>query len=76
MRSVVEHLGTSAFPRLRIGIGRPASGSVAGWVLSPFSAAELAELETTVFPAALALLRKRATAGASPPASTAAPAAS
>lgn len=23
MRSVIEHLGTQAFPRLRIGIGRP-----------------------------------------------------
>jgi PTH1 family peptidyl-tRNA hydrolase len=39
LRSVAQHLGTSEFMRLRIGIGRPERGDprpVADWVLSPF----------------------------------------
>jgi peptidyl-tRNA hydrolase, PTH1 family len=39
LRSVAQHLGTSEFVRLRIGIGRPERGDprpVADWVLSPF----------------------------------------
>ena len=56
MRSIIDHLGTQAFTRLRIGIGRPASGSVAAYVLANFRPAELEALETTIFPAALALL--------------------
>jgi PTH1 family peptidyl-tRNA hydrolase len=39
--SLIEHLETSDFPRVRIGIGRPAEGrAVVEHVLSPFDAAE------------------------------------
>ena len=40
LRSVAQHLGTSEFARLRIGVGRPERGDprpVADFVLSPFS---------------------------------------
>jgi PTH1 family peptidyl-tRNA hydrolase len=41
LRSVAQHLGTSEFGRVRIGVGRPERGDprpVADFVLSPFSA--------------------------------------
>lgn len=37
LKSIAALLGTDAFGRMRIGIGRPIHGSVADWVLSPFS---------------------------------------
>jgi len=46
MESIIQRLGSSDFPRLRIGIGRPAGPGaydpdvVARYVLSPFSAGE------------------------------------
>ena len=41
MKSVIQHLGTSAFKRLRIGIGRPPAGKeVVQYVLEPFAGAE------------------------------------
>lgn len=41
MESVIQHLGTQDFPRIRVGIGRPAPGwAVPDWVLAPFSDAE------------------------------------
>ena len=41
LRSLVEHLGSAEFLRVRIGIGRPAPGrDPADYVLSPFSAEE------------------------------------
>jgi PTH1 family peptidyl-tRNA hydrolase len=41
MQSVIEKLGTSEFPRLRVGIGRPATKEeVVDYVLSPFSREE------------------------------------
>ncbi len=37
MKSIIQELGTQDFPRLRIGIGRPAPGwEVVDWVLAPF----------------------------------------
>ncbi len=37
MQSVIQHLGTSAFPRLRLGIGRPPGGKdPADYVLEDF----------------------------------------
>ncbi len=36
IRSVIDLLGTSDFPRLRVGIGRPTSGSTVSYVLSRF----------------------------------------
>jgi PTH1 family peptidyl-tRNA hydrolase len=43
LRSIIEALGTEEFPRLRMGIGRPAGASraeVVDWVLEPFDEAE------------------------------------
>lgn len=40
LASVIQHLGTSEVPRLRIGIGRPTKGSTVNYVLSRFSATE------------------------------------
>lgn len=45
LKSIEEHLGTQAFPRLRLGIGNDfASGQQVAHVLSPFHAQELAKL--------------------------------
>src|SRR3990172_8335734 len=42
MTSIIEHLGTEVFPRLRIGIGRPpGSKAAAGYVLRDFKGEEL-----------------------------------
>ena len=40
LRSIQAELGTNDFHRLRIGIGRPAKGSVSSYVLSDFSVDE------------------------------------
>jgi len=41
MRSIIEHLGSKAFPRLRVGIGRPPGKmSAEAYVLQKFSTAE------------------------------------
>jgi len=37
MLSIIESLGTTEFPRMRLGIGKPSNGSVIDYVLSPFS---------------------------------------
>ncbi len=45
MKSIIQHLGTSDFPRLRVGIGRPPGRmDPADYVLSPFSPAEEEEM--------------------------------
>ena len=42
MESIIQHLGTEAFPRLRVGIGRPPAGwDAADYVLHPFTEDEL-----------------------------------
>lgn len=49
MRSIIEHLGSQDFPRLRIGIGRPPGQmDPAAYVLQDFSAEEEAILEQTL----------------------------
>ena len=47
MKSIIQHLGTNAFPRLRIGIGEPV-GNLTDYVLTEFSQAEAMEIELTV----------------------------
>jgi len=45
MKSIIQHLETDRFKRIRIGIGRPHPGmSVPDYVLSPFSKEELDEI--------------------------------
>ncbi len=49
MQSIIEHLGTQEFPRLRIGIGRPPGRmDPARYVLQDFNRAEWPLLEETV----------------------------
>ncbi len=46
MRSIIEALGSQAFPRLRVGIGRPPDNDVVSYVLSDFAAEEQITLES------------------------------
>ncbi len=47
LESIIAHLGGSqAFPRIRIGIGSPAGGDSAAYVLAPFPKAERPQMET------------------------------
>ncbi len=64
VKSIIQHLGTQDFPRLRIGIGQPPSSAeengAVDYVLSRFSSRELAILEqarTLAVDAALAFVR-------------------
>lgn len=36
LKSIQQHLGTPEFYRMRLGIGKPATGDSASWVLRPF----------------------------------------
>lgn len=47
MKSIIQHLRTNEFPRLRIGIGEPI-GNWADYVLTEFSQAEAMEIEPTL----------------------------
>ncbi len=57
LRSIIEQLGTDAFPRLRIGVGRDRArdGDVVRHVLTPFSSREHEVLETVLDAAAQAV---------------------
>jgi PTH1 family peptidyl-tRNA hydrolase len=60
LRSLIQHLGTPDFARVRVGIGRPPPGDrrdVAAWVLSRFDPSEQAELPGVVSQAAGAVDR-------------------
>jgi PTH1 family peptidyl-tRNA hydrolase len=46
MRSIIEALGSQAFPRLRVGIGRPPGNDAISYVLSDFTADEQITLES------------------------------
>ncbi len=48
LASIIEHLGTNAIPRLRVGIGRPTSGSAEHHVLSRFSSTERTRLPEVI----------------------------
>lgn len=50
MASIVEHLGSNEFPRLRIGIGKPGpnEGDTISWVLGKFSPGDREELERVI----------------------------
>jgi PTH1 family peptidyl-tRNA hydrolase len=45
LRSISAELGSDAYARLRIGIGRPSAGDPIDWVLSPFDPAEAKDVE-------------------------------
>jgi PTH1 family peptidyl-tRNA hydrolase len=56
MKSVIQHLGTDVFPRIRIGIGRPpAERTVVEHVMSPFAADDLPSVQAAVETAAEAV---------------------
>jgi len=54
MASIIEIMGTTELPRVRVGIGPPV-GPAADFVLAPFSAAELVIIKTVVARAATAV---------------------
>jgi PTH1 family peptidyl-tRNA hydrolase len=57
IRSIIDHLGTGAFPRVRIGIGRPPRGvDPAEYVLARFAPEERATAEDAVARAAEAVI--------------------
>ncbi len=45
MKSIINHLGTEDFPRLKLGIGESGKGALVGHVLGKFSAEEAQEVE-------------------------------
>ena len=60
MKSIISHLRSQEFSRLRVGIGRPPAGSTVPYVLAPFSPIEQRELPNIIdsaSDAALAWLR-------------------
>lgn len=52
MRSIIRHLGTDAFPRLKLGIagiqGRPVGDRMVGHVLGKFTADEMPEVKSVI----------------------------
>lgn len=54
--SVIQHLHTQDFARLRIGIGRPGAGSTVSYVLAPFSSEEQPALPDIIDRSATAAL--------------------
>lgn len=55
LRSLKTHLGTDKFYRLRVGVGRPARGDVASFVLGRFTPDEEIELDRVLDRAAAEL---------------------
>ncbi len=48
LKSIAQHLGSSDFLRLRMGIGRPIHGSVSSWVLGKFPTEQDIELNKVI----------------------------
>jgi PTH1 family peptidyl-tRNA hydrolase len=48
LKSLIEHLGTSDFPRLKLGIGASAPGEMTGHVLGKFTPEERQRVENTL----------------------------
>jgi len=48
LKSIIERLGTQAFPRLRIGIGRPVHGDPVDYVLQDFTADEWIDMDVVL----------------------------
>jgi PTH1 family peptidyl-tRNA hydrolase len=58
LKSIIEHLGSKDFARLRIGIGRPpeqAHDDLSDWVLQPFQKTELIWVEESINKAVCAI---------------------
>ena len=53
IRSIIEHLGSDQFSRIKIGIGRDDRYSVSDWVLSRFTNEEQKILQSEVFESVL-----------------------
>lgn len=53
LKSLIQHLGTDQFRRIKIGVGRHSRMDTADWVLSKFTTEELTALEQDVFPRAM-----------------------
>ncbi len=48
VRSLIEQLGSSDFLRVRIGVGKPAGGGGASWVLGEFSGEETSQVQELI----------------------------
>jgi PTH1 family peptidyl-tRNA hydrolase len=48
LQSITERLGTQAFPRLRIGVGRPVHGDPMDFLLQDFTADEWIDMDATL----------------------------
>jgi PTH1 family peptidyl-tRNA hydrolase len=56
LRDIQAHLGTTEYPRLRIGVGAPAGGELVDHVLSRFRSGEKAVIQESVATAAQAVM--------------------
>lgn len=57
LKSLIQHFGSDAFPRLKIGIGSPRPGEMVGHVLGKFSPTERPDMEIALATAAEAVQR-------------------
>ncbi len=55
IKSIIQHLGSDSFPRLKLGIGSPKSGEMVGHVLGKFSQDEKPEIQNALDNAAKAV---------------------
>ncbi len=55
MRSILAHLNTEGFPRIRMGVGKPTHGDLADYVLSRFKPDEIPVMEKAIIRATDAL---------------------